>query len=491
MQIKTAIFISSALLFIQANATQEKKLIRVPIHKRSQHELVKRDYATAPIYNDAGSQYLVEINIGTPPQTFAVTLDTGSSDLWVPGSSCPTSDCPNGLFNESQSSTFTSLNKPFGLTYGIGSVNGTYVTDTVSISDATVTSQQFGLAKTTSNILTNTNTITTAIAHTNHTLQLNSYAASSSSSSSSTTTSNGILGLGYPRLTAASSTGSSPYNPFVFNLVANGVISDPVFSIYLNNLEKKGWVGEVVFGGVDTSKFSGNLTYMNVVSLSSTQRSKSGNKKKKKRAVSFNNNNYYWMVGAQGISVTDSNTPNNHSASFTFNSNSAYILDTGTTLTYLPTSMAKAVVEAVVGTGGYTTDTSSGAYIVSCSASSSTKQVVLKMKASSSSTEPVTLAVPISDLIIPLDADSVSAARYCVFGIAPSSGSIGDNLYLVGDSILRSVYMVYDMVNDRVGIAPAVGVGGSVQGVSATSDGHLIRPWSMLMLCLIVTLVTI
>ncbi|OBZ87613.1 Mucorpepsin, partial [Choanephora cucurbitarum] len=381
MQIKTAIFISSALLFIQTNAVEEKRLLRVPIRKHTQSHLVKRT-SIASLYNDAGSQYLVDIKIGTPAQSFIVTLDTGSSDLWVPGSSCPSTECPNSVFYENQSSTFTSLNTPFGLTYGIGSVNGTYVTDTVSISDATVTSQQFGLATSTSNILTNTNTITTAMAHTNYTLH--------ASVATSTATANGILGLGYPRLTAASSAGSKAYNPFVFNLVANGVISDPVFSIYLNRLEKSGWVGEITFGGIDTSRFSGNLTYMNVVSLASTQTSRS------KRA-SFNTNNYYWMVGAQGISVTGST--NTSTVSYSFNSNSAFILDTGTTLTYLPTAMAKEVIEAVAGTNGYTTDTSSGAYIISCDTSNSDQQVVLKMKASSSSTEPITLAVPISDLI--------------------------------------------------------------------------------------------
>jgi hypothetical protein len=92
-------------------------------------------------------EYIGNITIGTPPQTFRVVFDTGSSNLWVPGLRCNDYGCQGKLkYNSSASSTYRPNGQHIEIQYGTGSMKGFLDVDTVTIGDADVLSQTFGEA---------------------------------------------------------------------------------------------------------------------------------------------------------------------------------------------------------------------------------------------------------------------------------------------------------------------------------------------------------
>ena len=84
------------------------------------------------------------------PQSFEVVLDTGSSDLWLPGANCPTCTAGSPIFDTSKSSTFvkgtpttSSADTEISIAYGSGEVRGTLGSDVVEMGGFQVPSQTF------------------------------------------------------------------------------------------------------------------------------------------------------------------------------------------------------------------------------------------------------------------------------------------------------------------------------------------------------------
>jgi cathepsin D len=76
-----------------------------------------------------------------------VDFDTGSSDLFLPSSSCGTTCSGHTKYNPAKSSTSKALGKSFSLAYGDGStVSGQQYQDTVTLAGLTATKQTLGSA---------------------------------------------------------------------------------------------------------------------------------------------------------------------------------------------------------------------------------------------------------------------------------------------------------------------------------------------------------
>lgn len=161
-------------------------------------------------------QWVGNITIGTPPKRFVIDFDTGSSDLWIPSTDCPTSYCQaKNKYNPSASTTSHRYPGTFRILYADNStVEGNNYTDTVSVAGVKVDNQYLAGA-------------------TNITL------ADTSSPM------DGILGLAWPELSALKQ------NPFFFSAISQGAVAEPVFAFFLTNTS----ASELHLGGVNHTLF--------------------------------------------------------------------------------------------------------------------------------------------------------------------------------------------------------------------------------------------
>jgi hypothetical protein len=100
-----------------------------------------------------GELYSTNLTIGSPPQRAEVSVDTGSSDLWVVYTNNQICGAVNamcdelGTYDPSGSDTAEPLSDEFQIQYGDNSwATGYYAVDTLTIVDAELPQVQFGVA---------------------------------------------------------------------------------------------------------------------------------------------------------------------------------------------------------------------------------------------------------------------------------------------------------------------------------------------------------
>jgi len=219
--------------------------VRIPLTKVKSANQVRREAGlpTVPpqvtlddthhvVINDfENAQYYGPITVGTPPQSFQVVFDTGSSNLWVPSAKCTQIPCYlHHKYDSSKSSTYVANGTVFNIEYGSGPVAGFLSVDTVGVADISVTNQMFAEITDVTGL-----GLAFAIGHFD-----------------------GILGMAWQSISVDNVT------TVWSTMIQEGFIQDTVFAFYLS---QSGLVqGELVFGGIDTNHFTGSLVWVPLIS---------------------------------------------------------------------------------------------------------------------------------------------------------------------------------------------------------------------------------
>lgn len=165
--------------------------------------------------------YFIEASLGSSNKPLYMLCDTGAGTTWVMGSNCNSKACKmHTTWGPSESTTSKVVGDEFSLNYGTGAVNGTLTEDSMSIASVKVT-MAFGVANTTSD-------------------DFASFAF------------DGILGL-------SMNNGSS--DNFMGSVKEDKLLQSNVFSVALDRAEDGPNTGQITFGGIDSSKFTGDITY--------------------------------------------------------------------------------------------------------------------------------------------------------------------------------------------------------------------------------------
>jgi hypothetical protein len=318
-------------------------------------------------------------------------IDTGSSDLWCNSASsslCEQNPDPctaSGTYDSSSSSTYKLVNNDFNISYVDGSgAAGDYVTDTLSIGGQTLSDFQFGIG-------------------------------------TESTSSEGVLGIGYTSNEIQVNRNQQQAYPNLPAAMLNaGLIESNAYSLWLNDLDAG--TGQILFGGVNTAKYTGNLQTVPIIQEYGSY--------------------YEFIIALTGLGIGSSGASSTSSSS---SLPAPVLLDSGSSLIYLPDDLTTEIFNEV----NAVYDSNAGAAYVDCSLASNDSSISFSFSGA-------TISVPYSELVLNAGTSSTgqqltfqNGVPACIFGIAPADSSTP----VLGDTFLRSAYVVYDLTNNEISLA--------------------------------------
>lgn len=360
-----------------------------PYHNGTQQQVVSYLAKQSQTSYRHGSGYYGEISVGTPPQTFNVVFDTGSSDLWVVSSQCRSDVCAEQKkFNYHQSSSYEGQNEDnededededeeeedeedeesyVQIEYGSGSMNGHIGRDTVRLANNQI-------------IIRNQMVID----------------ATTLSREFSGSPFQGIFGLGLSGISGSS------HDPPFHNMINNNLVERPLFAIYSQH-----HAGEIDFGGIDTSRYEGEIQYVENV------------------------DDGYWMMHMDEVNFQDQR----------FEGRKA-IIDTGSTLIIMSESDARLYHQHIP----EATSNGDGTWSFPCKNIKDLKPLTIQAG-------DAFLSIPPEKLFL---TPMVSTSKYCLSGISGQGMANSEDTWVLGDVFLRHFYTVFDVGQNRLGFAKAI-----------------------------------
>ena len=294
----------------------------------------------------------------------------------------------SGTYDPERSSTSKFVSNDFNISYVDGSgALGEYRSDTLKIGGQELENLQFGLGL-----------------------------ASSSPE--------GILGIGYPiNEVQVHRNSRNPYPNLPQAMVDANLIKSSAYSLWLDDLESS--TGSILFGGIDTQKFKGELSILPI---------------QQEFGVFAE-----FIITLSSVGLTQNGKTKN------FNSQDLpvpVLLDTGSSLTYLPNFLTQDIYNALQVEISDLGNGETAAY-VDCRIADTDATLDFTF------TDPK-ISVPMRELAInpgpSIDgryAAFPDGSPLCIFGISPADSDTA----VLGDTFIRSAYIVYDLSNNEISIA--------------------------------------